>query len=126
MHISERVNLKKYFILSAPLLALTYFLAKNPAEFKVMGTVFLAACLNQFLLVKGVLKMTNSAVGKEPTDKLGLMSLFAGKAIVLIVALTFGVQIMGKRIIIPVLIYVLQIAVLTFSMKKTEAEQGTN
>lgn len=91
-----------------------------------MATIFLAACLNQWMLVRGVQKITSSAAGKEESDKSGLITLFIGKAIVLIVALTFGVQIMGKRIIIPVLIYVLQIAVLYLSMKKSGAEQGSN
>ena len=125
MHISEKVDLRKYTILSLILIVISYFLAQNTAEMKVMATVFLAACLNQWMLVRGVQKITNSAAGKEESDKSGLITLFIGKAIVLVVALTFGVQIMGKRIIIPVLIYVLQIAVLYLSMKKTEAEQGS-
>lgn len=126
MHISEKVDLRKYTILSLILLIISYFLAKDAAEIKVMATIFLAACLNQWMLVRGVQKITSSAAGKEESDKSGLIMLFIGKAIVLIVALTFGVQIMGKRIIIPVLIYVLQIAVLYLSMKKSEAEQGSN
>jgi hypothetical protein len=126
MHISEKVDLKKYAILSTILLVAVYFMARDMAELKVMLTVFLAACLNQWMLVRGVQKLTNSAVGKEEPDKSGLILLFIGKVIVLLVALVFGVQIMGKRIIIPVLIYVLQIVVLYLSMKKAGAEQGSN
>lgn len=125
MLISEKIDLRKYTLLSLILIIVSYFLAQNTAEMKVMATVFLAACLNQWMLVRGVQKITNSAAGKEESDKSGLITLFIGKAIVLVVALTFGVQIMGKRIIIPVLIYVLQIAVLYLSMKKTGAEQGS-
>lgn len=126
MHISEKVDLRKYALLSTILLAVSYFLAHDMSELKVMLTVFLAACLNQWMLVRGVQKITNVASGKEEADKSGLILLFIGKVIVLLVALVFGVQIMGKRIIIPVLIYVLQIVVLYLSMKKTEAEQGSN
>lgn len=126
MHISEKINLKKYAILSIILLLISYFLARNSAELKVMFTIFLAACLNQWMLVRGVQKITGQAAGTEEADKSGLITLFIGKAIVLIVALTFGVQIMGKRIIIPVLIYVLQIVVLYLSMKSIEAEPGSN
>lgn len=125
MHISEKVDLKKYALLSTILLAAAYFLARDMSELKVMLTVFLAACLNQWMLVRGVQKLTNSAIGKEEPDNSGLILLFIGKVIVLLVALVFGVQIMGKRIIIPVLIYVLQIVVLYLSMKKTQAEQGS-
>ena len=126
MHISEKIDFKKYALLSLILLAISYYLARDMAEIKVMATIFLAACLNQWMLVNGVLKITGEAAGTEKADKSGLIGLFIGKAIVLIVALTFGVQIMGKRIIIPVLIYVLQIVVLYLSMKKPGAEQGSN
>ena len=125
MHISEKIDLRKYALLSTILLAAAYFLARDMSELKVMLTVFLAACLNQWMLVRGVQKLTNSAIGNEETDKSGLILLFIGKVIVLLVAIVFGVQIMGKRIIIPVLIYVLQIGVLYLSMKKTQAEQGS-
>lgn len=122
MHISEKISLRKYALLSTILLAIVYFLARDMAELKVMLTVFLAACLNQWMLVRGVQKITAAAAGNGDGDKSGLILLFIGKAIVLLVALVFGVQIMGKRIIIPVLIYVLQIVVLYLSMKKPEIE----
>ncbi|TDP53955.1 hypothetical protein C8D79_1237 [Bacteriovorax stolpii] len=126
MHISAKIDFKKYVLFSSILLIISYFLSRNFEELKVMLTIFLAACLNQYMLVKGVEKVTNQAAGNGETDKSGLIGLFIGKAIVLIVALTLGVQIMGKRIIIPVLIYVLQIVVLYLSMKKPVAEQGSN
>lgn len=126
MLIAEKINLKKYILLSAVLLAADYFLARDMAELKVMLTVFLAACLNQWMLVKGVMSITNVAGGKEEPDKANLIMLFVGKVIVLLVALVFGVQIMGKRIIIPVLIYVLQIVVLYLSINKSGEEQGSN
>ncbi len=126
MHISEKISLRKYALLSTLLLGAVYFLARDMSELKVMLLIFLAACLNQWMLVIGVQKITNAAAGKEESDKLGLLILFIGKVIVLLVALVLGVQIMGKRIIIPVLIYVLQIVVLYLSMKKSGAEQGSN
>jgi len=126
MLIAEKINLKKYALLSTVLLAADYFFARDMAELKVMLTIFLAACLNQWMLVRGVMQITNVASGKEEADKTNLILLFIGKVIVLLVALIFGVQIMGKRIIIPVLIYVLQIVVLYLSMNKSGEEQGSN
>ena len=126
MLISAKIDLRKYALLSTLLLAIAYFLARDMAELKVMFTVFLAACLNQWMLVRGVEKITNVAAGKEEADKFGLILLFIGKVIVLLVALVFGVQIMGKRIIIPVLIYVLQIVVLYLSMKKSTTKSGAD
>ena len=126
MHISEKIDLKKYALLSTVLLIISYFLARDMNELKVMLTVFLAACLNQWMLVRGVMSITDHAAGKATMDKTNVVLMFIGKVIVLLVALVFGVQIMGKRIIIPVLIYVLQIVVLYLSMKKVEEEQGSN
>ena len=125
MPTNERINFKVYLPLSLILILLGYLLSNSPAEFKVIATVFLAACINQYMLVRGVDKITKQAANLETnTEDQGgtLLGLFIGKIIVLIVALVFGVQIMGKRIIIPVLIYVLQIGVLYLSFKKTSSD----
>jgi hypothetical protein len=122
MLISEKVNLKKYILFSLPILFLALFLSRNSNEIKVMLTVFVAACLNQWMLVNLVLGMTRVASGEGSVDKTQVVIMFIGKVLVLVVALTLGVQIMGKRIIIPVLIYVLQIGVLFLSLNKTKKE----
>ncbi len=122
MLISEKVNFKKYFLFSLPILTLALFLSRNSNEIKVMLTVFVAACLNQWMLVNLVLGMTRVASGEGSVDKTQMVIMFIGKVLVLVVALTLGVQIMGKRIIIPVLIYVLQIGVLFLSLNKTKKE----
>ena len=118
MHISEKIDFKKYILFSLPLLVISYALARNSAELIVMATVFVAACLNQWMLVSGVHTLVTGAASEEKSDKGSIVLFFIGKIIVLVVALTLGVQTMGKRIIIPLLIYVLQIVVLYFSFKK--------
>ncbi len=125
MPTNERINFKIYVPLSLILILSGYLLSNSPAEFKVIATVFIAACLNQYMLVRGVDKLTKEAADPETNkeDQSGtLLGLFLGKIFVLIVALVLGVQIMGKRIIIPVLIYVLQIGVLYLSFKKTSSD----
>lgn len=125
MPTNERINFKIYVPLSIILILLGYFLSNSSSEFKVIITVFIAACLNQYMLVRGVDKLTKQAASTEANqeDQSGtLLGLFLGKIFVLIVALVLGVQIMGKRIIIPVLIYVLQIGVLYLSFKKTSSD----
>lgn len=123
MLISEKIDLKKYCLFSLILIIASYFLAQNAAELKAMATVFIAASLNQWMLVRGVNKLTDQAAGSAEKDNFNLILLFIGKLIVLVVALTLGVQIMGKRIIIPLLIYVLQIGVLYLSLKKTVVQE---
>lgn len=125
MPTNERINFKIYVPLSIILILLGYFLSNSSSEFKVIITVFIAACLNQYMLVRGVDKLTKQAASTDANqeDQSGtLLGLFLGKIFVLIVALVLGVQIMGKRIIIPVLIYVLQIGVLYLSFKKTSSD----
>lgn len=119
MHILEKINFKIYIGLSIVLILLNYFLALDMREFKVMMTVFIAACINQYLLVQGIDKLTRQAATNEASDTGSIIGFFIGKVIVLIVALIFGVQIMGKRIIIPVIIYVLQIGILYLSLKSS-------
>jgi uncharacterized protein YacL len=125
MLISEKINFKKYALGSTVLFILEGFFARDIEELKVMLYIFSAACLNQYLLVRVVQTITREAAGIEHPNKSKIAIMSVGKIIVLLVALVFGVQIMGKRIIIPVLIYVLQIVVLYFSMKKAGAEQGS-
>jgi hypothetical protein len=71
------------------------------------------------MLVTVVRDASRSAVTGLPANKLKMLILIIGKVVVIAGALIFSVQIMGNRVIIPVLIYVLQIAVLYLSFKKT-------
>ena len=118
MRISEKIDFKKYFIFSLILLGTSLFMAQNFKEMSVMAIVFMAACVNQWMLVKAVIKLTESTLISQTPNKSLFTLLFLGKTIVIIGALIFGVQIMGKRIIIPLLIYVLQIAILYLSFRK--------
>ena len=118
MLISAKINLIKYLILSSILLLGAYLFSKNVQELMVMVIVFIAACLNQWMLVNIVREASQNAADGTPIDKVNMIMMIIGKVILLIAAITFGVQIMGNRIIIPVLIYVLQIAVLYLSFEK--------
>ena len=130
MHTGAKIDFRKYVFFSAILLVASYYLARSMAEFYVMLTVFIAACLNQWMLVNIVKGVTENAATGGPVDKLNMIIMIVAKVVIVIAALTFGVQIMGNRIIIPVLIYVLQIAVLYLSFvkydAKTGAEKGSN
>lgn len=122
MLISAKVNLIKYALFSSILLIAVYFLAKNNSELMVMLVVFAAACLNQWILVNVVREATQNAADGTPVDKANMVMMIIGKVVLLIAAITFGVHIMGTRIIIPVLIYVLQIAVLYLSFDRQKSE----
>jgi hypothetical protein len=119
---NAKINLVKYLILSSLLLIAIYLLAKNSTEIKVMLVVFCAACLNQWMLVNVVRAASQNAANGTPVNKFNMVAMIIGKVFLLIAALSFGVQIMGNRIIIPVLIYVLQIIVLYLSFDRSKSE----
>lgn len=129
MHTGAKIDFRKYIPLSSILIIASYFLSRSMTEFYVMLIVFVAACLNQWMLVSMVREIASSASGGAPADKGNIIMMVLGKVAILVTALIFGVQIMGNRIIIPVLIYVLQIAVLYLSFTKpngeTELEKGS-
>lgn len=129
MHTGVKIDFRKYIFFSTVLLMASYYMARSMAEFYVMLTVFAAACLNQWMLVNVVKDITHNAADGAEVDKGNLVMMVIAKVLIVIVALIFGVQIMGNRIIIPVLIYVLQIAVLYLSLTKpkgeTELEKGS-
>jgi hypothetical protein len=115
---SAKINLIKYAVFSSILLIAICFFAKNYSELMAMLIVFIAACLNQWMLVNVVRDASQNAVDGTSVDKVNMIMMSVGKVILLIAALSFGVHIMGNRIIIPVLIYVLQIAVLYLSFNR--------
>lgn len=119
MLINEKINLKKYLIYSIPLLVAIYLLSKTRDELLAMLLIYIAAYVNQLLLVKSVVGMTRVAAAGEvpPTGGKMMFFLAIGKFLLIVAALSFGIHIMGNRVIIPVLIYVLQIAVLYLSLK---------
>jgi hypothetical protein len=122
---SAKINLKTYSLYSAILLILAYLSVRSEAEFLVAVVVFLATCANHWMLIFIVRRLSESAVGMMQKSRLLIPLMVVGKLILIVAALSFGVQIMGKRIIIPVLIYVLQIAVLYFSFEKqTDVGKG--
>lgn len=122
---SAKIDLKKYTIYSIILLSLSYFTTRSLSEFKVILLVFAASCLNHWLLILVVRKLSEAAVGNFERNRPIVSIMIVGKLVLVVAALSFGVQIMGKRIIIPVIIYVLQIVVLYLSFKKTSVEKGS-
>jgi hypothetical protein len=72
------------------------------------------------MLVGSVEEMVQGAAGVEPRDSGSQILMFLGKTVLLLVVLSFGVHIMGKRIIIPLLNYIVQIFILYFSFRQKD------
>lgn len=120
MQLNEKINLKKYSLLSVLLLGASYFLSRNLSEYLAICVVFFAVVLNQWMLFNSVQGMINATISNESESGLNTIFSFLFKAIILIAAITFGVHIMGNRVIIPILIYIAQIFILYISMNKKD------
>jgi magnesium-transporting ATPase (P-type) len=122
MPLIKRINLKRYIPLSAALLTLGFTTCRNTREMMATGVVFVAVILNQWMLLNSIDAITQRALSKESDKQSNVLINFLFKAIILIVAISFGVHIMGNRIIIPILIYVIQIFVLYFSIRENKKD----
>lgn len=122
MLLISKINFKKFIPIS--LLVTTGFtlFCKNPNEFYVTIGIYLATLMNLAMLVEGIMELTKVApIGDNNpvnANKEKVVYLFIGKVIVLILALTLGVQIIGNRIIIAIINYITQIFVLVLCLKK--------
>jgi hypothetical protein len=126
MHTSAKINVKKYLLLSASILLVSSLSVSSLKEIGAIMLVYLASCANQWMLVTAVREASKSAVSGTEVNKWKMIFLVFGKFIVIAAALIFSIQIMQKKVLIPVLIYVLQIAVLYLSFEKNEADSGSN
>jgi hypothetical protein len=115
---SAKIDIKKYAIYTSVLLLTSLFLVRSFSEYLVIIGVVFAVCANHWMSIFVVRQMSENAVSEKSKNSHLIPLLTIGKLILVVVALSFGVQIMGKRIIIPVLIYVLQIVVLYLSFEK--------
>lgn len=120
--LKTKINLKRFFTLSLLSLAVTLSFSRNTEEVLTILGVYSATLLYLyifFLAVKELFKPYTDPDYKKKKDGKGkVLGLFAAKLLVLIIALLLGVQIMGSRIIICLINYILQILILGVSFKK--------
>lgn len=116
----EKLNLKKFMLLSTPFTAISLYFTSWPMEWLAVLTVYVATVIYLIMFAEAVFEMT--APYQEEgfkADKRKISILLVGKLVILISALVFGVQIMGTRIIIPLLNYFIHILVLCVSLETT-------
>lgn len=120
--LKTKINLKRFFLLSILSLIVTLCFSRNVAEFFTILGVYGATLLYLYIFFLAVKELfrpyTDPEYTKKKDGKGKVLALFATKLLVLIIALLLGVQIMGSRIIICVINYILQILILGVSFKK--------
>lgn len=120
MSLEKRVNLKRFFLISIPTFAVFIYLCKDQRESLAMLGVYLATIVNFWMLINIIEYLAQSVKSNQRANisKWKVAGFFVGKMLALLVALTLSVQIMGDRLLIPVLSYVIQIFVLGVSLRR--------
>ena len=119
MHLKTKINLKKFFLLSLPTTGGFLLFARNTEDIFAILLVYVATVTHLGMLAEAVFELIESQItdGHIQNVKDKILYLFLGKLTILIMSLVICRQIMGNRIIIPVINYVIQIFILTFSIK---------
>ena len=124
MQLRTELNLKRYILFSLPSTALCVALCRSWVEILGVSTVYFGTVLNQIMLVASLREMLLPfvATGSQKSNK-KIVLLFVGKLVILFGSLSLGVHLMGKRVLIPLINYVVLIFVLVlFGFKKTKKE----
>ena len=121
MPLRKRINLKIFIPVSVVTTCALLLFSKSQLETFVILGIYIATLINLFLLLSVIHKIVEIGTATEPVDfsKLKLAMIFVAKMAIIFLALTIGVHFTGKRIIIPLLNYVIQIFVLGVSLKRS-------
>ncbi|MCO4793102.1 MAG: hypothetical protein KC493_05300 [Bacteriovoracaceae bacterium] len=124
MRIKTKINFKKYFGFTLLTTAFCCFFARDIQDIYGIITVYIAAVLNQFMLIELVLSLTESEEEMTKKRKWTLLGMAVGKMALLFGGISLGVHFMGNRVIIPLLNYVIQIFLLGVSFNTDDQREG--
>lgn len=119
MLLKTKINLKKFFSISLLTTGVFLLFARDINDVFAILLVYVATVTHLGMLAEAVFELIKSQItdGHIHNVKDKILYLFLGKLTILIMSLVISRQIMGDRIIIPVINYVIQIFILTFSIK---------
>jgi hypothetical protein len=122
MQLTKRINLKLFIPLSLSFTCLALLFSRNTLEASVIIGIYIATLINLALLLGVISKIVEIGSSTEPVEysKLNLALVFIGKMGIIFLGLSLGVHFMDKRVIIPLLNYVIQIFVLGVSFKRSK------
>jgi len=117
----KKINAKIFISLSIPPTAVCLYFSNYPDEWIAVLTVYVATVIYLIMFAEAVYELTAPYTEEGyVSNKRKLAFLFIGKIVILISAIIFGRQIMGSKIIIPVLNYFVHIFVLGASLSKAK------
>ena len=116
----ERVNFKRFFLISLPITLITLYFANSTKEISLFLLMYLASLIYVLMFSEAIFNMTNKFKDDaEPVSNKYIATLFVLKLVILVGAILYSVQTLSTRIIIPILNYIIHIFILGASIKKT-------
>ncbi len=113
MRLKTELNLRRYILFSLPSTALCIALCRTWIDVLAVFIVYFGTVLNQIMLVASLREMLLPFIGTESRkSNKKIVLLFVGKLVILFGSLSLGVHLMGKRVLIPLINYVVLIFVL--------------
>ena len=122
MQLKTKINLKVYLPYSLPSTLICFALCRNLDEVLGVIVVYLGTIINQFMLVQGIRELIQPCLEAASSRRVKrIIFLFVGKLVILFGTLSLGVHLMGERVLIALINYVVLIFVLVvFGMNKKE------
>ena len=122
MQLKTKINLKEYVFYSLPSTLICFALCRNLDEILGIIVVYLGTIINQLMLVTGVRELVQPCLEVSSKKRIKrIIFLFVGKLVILFGTLSLGVHLMGERVLIALINYVVLIFVLVvFGMNKKE------
>jgi hypothetical protein len=120
MQSKTELNLKRYLLYSLPTTIVCLALCQSFTDVLGVLVVYLGTILNQVMLVASLRELLIPFVDSEgQKSNKKIILLFVGKLVILFGSLSLGVHLMGKKVLIPLINYVVLIFVLVlFGFKK--------
>ena len=119
MQFLKKIELKTFIPLSVASTIIFGLFCKSTNEVLVLSVVYIATLINLALLINLLTNMFELKLSGGEIKPLNILTMFILKLIIMFAALTWGIHLVGNRIIIPLINYILQILILTFAMRKT-------
>jgi hypothetical protein len=112
----KQLNRKLLLLLNSASLAVTCYFARNTLEVAIFCFVAVSALLNHIMMANAVYQfLTHSQTGERPPNI--VFTLFV-KMVILFGSIGLGVHFIGDRIIVPLINYMAQLAILGICLKK--------
>ncbi len=119
MPLKQKINYKYFFLFSVGATCVFSLLAKNWLELGIIWIIYFATLLN--LLILGYILSQYIKNNKLGSHKLRIIFLSIIKLLILLIAISFGIQFVGNRIIIAMLNYIVQIFIIGIILKCSES-----